>query len=79
MWISNLKIAIASFLLLIPMSCMHFGDGHHSGFHYYAPPPQSPQSPAYYPGSGFMIDPAELMGAKQSSIDTLSYNPHQLI
>lgn|GEM_PF-1845014 len=77
MRIRNLKTIIASTLFLIPMSCMHLGDGHHSGINH--SPPQSPQSPAYYPGSGCMIDPAELMGAKQSSIDTLCYNPHQLI
>jgi len=34
MWISNLKIAIASVLLLISMSCMHWGDDHHSGPHH---------------------------------------------
>lgn len=64
MKIPNLKIMIASVLLLIPMSCMQFGDGHGhlSGFHHYAPPPQSP---AYYPGSGCMTDPAEIMGANK--------------
>lgn len=65
MRIRNLKKIIASTLFLIPMSCMYFGDGHHSGSHHYAPPPQSPQSPAYYPGSGCMIDPVEIMGANK--------------
>lgn len=47
MWISNLKIAIASVLLLIPMSCMHLGDDHHSG-HHHSLTHQSPyQSSAY--------------------------------
>jgi len=33
MKIWNLKIAIGSVLLLMPMACMHLGDGHHSGDH----------------------------------------------
>jgi hypothetical protein len=44
MRIRNLKIAlIAPALLLIPMGCMHFGDGHHTGYnscYYYSEPPQ---------------------------------------
>jgi hypothetical protein len=35
MKISNLKTkAIGPVLLLLPMACMHLGDGHHSGDHH---------------------------------------------
>jgi hypothetical protein len=40
MKIQNLKTKmIAPALLLIPMACMHLGDGHHYGDHHSSVPP----------------------------------------
>ena len=60
MRIRNLKIAlIAPALLLILMGCMHFGDGHHTGYnscYYYSEPPQkSLQSSPPSLGNGGML------------------------
>jgi hypothetical protein len=42
MKIPNLKIMITSALLLIPVSCMHLGDGHHTGPHHHSLTHQPP-------------------------------------
>lgn len=42
MKIPNFKIAIASVMLLIPMSYLHLGDGHHTGY-----PHSSVHQPSY--------------------------------
>jgi hypothetical protein len=48
MEIKNLKTkGIGPFLLLIPMACMHLGDGHHSGDHYSSIRQPSDQYPTY--------------------------------
>ena len=45
MKIKNLKTKlIAITLLLIPMGCMHLGDGHHSGSNHFMSPHPSSQS-----------------------------------
>ena len=45
MKIRNLKTkVIGPVLLLIPMMCMHMGDGHHSGDHHSSVPQQLHQS-----------------------------------
>jgi len=47
MKMENLKTkVIASILFLIPMACMHLGDGHHSGDHH-----SSIRQPSYQPST----------------------------
>jgi len=55
MKIRNLKIKlIAPTLLLIPMACMHLGDGHHNGDHHSMSPHPSFQSSTHSPAPAGM-------------------------
>ena len=55
MKIINLKIKlIAPTLLLIPMACMHLGDGHHNGDHHSMSPNPSFQSSTHSPAPAGM-------------------------
>jgi len=54
--IRSLKIkVIAPVLLLLPMTCMSFGDGHHDGGHHSLSPTPSFQSSTYGVASGNMM------------------------
>lgn len=63
MKIQNLKTkVIGPILLLIPMACMHLGDGHHSGGHHSLAPHTSFQS------SPHGLAPDGMTGAKEMAI-----------
>jgi hypothetical protein len=69
MKIKNLKTkVIGPILLLIPMACMHLGDGHHSGDHHSSSHQPSYQSLIYAQAAGSTME-HERMIIYQDSAD----------